>query len=117
MMRFKGLQNSWCRLANSSRRVAIEGRLKRLGALRTHVRIPTDLKGYANSRKVAEALSQQCAVCGKGPVSGNNVSHSKVRTKRRFLPNLHVAMVTLGGKRVKTHVCTRCLRTLARTAG
>jgi large subunit ribosomal protein L28 len=49
-------------------------------------------------------------------VAGNNVSHSKVRTKRRFLPNLHVATVTLGGKRVKTQVCTRCLRTLARTA-
>jgi large subunit ribosomal protein L28 len=61
-------------------------------------------------------LSQQCAVCGKGPVSGNNVSHSKVHTKRRFLPNLHVATVSIGGKRVKTRVCTRCLRTLARTA-
>jgi large subunit ribosomal protein L28 len=62
-------------------------------------------------------MAQQCAICGKRPVSGNNVSHSKVRTKRRFLPNLQAATVTLDGRRVKTRVCTRCLRTLARTAG
>ena len=30
-----------------------------------------------------------CAVCGKGPRSGNNVSHANNKTKRRFLPNLH----------------------------
>jgi large subunit ribosomal protein L28 len=27
-------------------------------------------------------------VTGKGPMSGNNVSHANNRTKRRFLPNL-----------------------------
>jgi large subunit ribosomal protein L28 len=63
-------------------------------------------------------MAQQCAICGKGPASGNNVSHSKVRTRRRFLPNLQAATVTIDGKRVKTRVCTRCLRTLAtRAAG
>jgi large subunit ribosomal protein L28 len=62
-------------------------------------------------------VSQQCAICGKRPVSGNNVSHSKVRTKRRFLPNLQAATITRDGRRVKARVCTRCLRTLARTAG
>ncbi len=50
-------------------------------------------------------------------MSGNNVSHSKVRTKRRFLPNLQAATITLDGRRVKARVCTRCLRTLVRTAG
>jgi large subunit ribosomal protein L28 len=33
-------------------------------------------------------MSQRCEVCGKRPITGNNVSHSKVHTKRRFLPNL-----------------------------
>ena len=28
-------------------------------------------------------------VTGKRPVTGNNVSHSQVKTRRRFLPNLH----------------------------
>ncbi len=34
-------------------------------------------------------MSRVCMVTGKGPVTGNNVSHSKRRTRRRFLPNLH----------------------------
>ncbi len=35
-------------------------------------------------------MSRVCQVTGKKPMSGNNVSHAKNRTKRRFLPNLHV---------------------------
>lgn len=34
-------------------------------------------------------MSKICQLTGKRPVAGNNVSHSKRRTKRRFLPNLH----------------------------
>jgi large subunit ribosomal protein L28 len=34
-------------------------------------------------------MSRVCQVTGKRPVAGNNVSHSHVKTKRRFLPNLH----------------------------
>jgi large subunit ribosomal protein L28 len=34
-------------------------------------------------------MSRVCMVTGKKPVSGNNVSHAKNRTKRRFTPNLH----------------------------
>ena len=34
-------------------------------------------------------MSQVCQVTGKGPMAGNNVSHAKNRTRRRFAPNLH----------------------------
>ena len=34
-------------------------------------------------------MSRVCQVTGKRPTTGNNVSHSMRRTKRRFLPNLH----------------------------
>ncbi len=34
-------------------------------------------------------MSKVCQVTGKRPMTGNNVSHAKNRTKRRFLPNLH----------------------------
>jgi len=34
-------------------------------------------------------MARFCQVTGKRPVSGNNVSHAKNRTRRRFLPNLH----------------------------
>jgi len=33
-------------------------------------------------------MSRVCQVTGKRPVSGNRVSHSNIKTKRRFLPNL-----------------------------
>ena len=34
-------------------------------------------------------MARVCEVTGKGPMSGNNVSHANNKTKRRFLPNLH----------------------------
>jgi len=40
-------------------------------------------------------MSRKCAISGKGPMSGNNVSHANNKTKRRFLPNLRTVRVTL----------------------
>lgn len=34
-------------------------------------------------------MSRVCQVTGKGPMSGNRVSHANNRRRRRFLPNLH----------------------------
>ena len=34
-------------------------------------------------------MSKVCQVTGKRPVTGNRVSHSNIKTKRRFEPNLH----------------------------
>jgi len=34
-------------------------------------------------------MARVCQVTGKKPMTGNNVSHAKNRTRRRFLPNLH----------------------------
>ena len=34
-------------------------------------------------------MSRVCQVTGKRPISGNNVSHSNLKTRRRFLPNIH----------------------------
>ena len=34
-------------------------------------------------------MSRVCQVTGKRPMYGNNVSHAKNRTRRRFEPNLH----------------------------
>ena len=34
-------------------------------------------------------MAQICMVTGKKPLTGMNVSHSHVRTKRRLMPNLH----------------------------
>ncbi len=59
-------------------------------------------------------MAKRCELCGKGPLYGHHVSHSKVRTKRRFMPNLHKAAVTIDGRVRSALVCTRCLRTSTR---
>lgn len=44
-------------------------------------------------------MSRRCELTGKGPMSGNNVSHANNKTRRRFLPNLvevTLASETLG---------------------
>ena len=53
----------------------------------------------------------KCELCGKIGHSGNNVSHSKRRTKTRFLPNIQRATLTINGSRRRVALCTRCLRT------
>lgn len=59
-------------------------------------------------------MSKVCEKCGKGPKSGHNVSHSKRRTKRRFLPNLVEKKILdlKTGKSKKMKICTKCLKTI-----
>jgi large subunit ribosomal protein L28 len=52
-----------------------------------------------------------CEVCHKTGQSGNNVSHSKRRTRTRWLPNVQRATVLVDGTAKKLRICTRCLRT------
>jgi large subunit ribosomal protein L28 len=56
-------------------------------------------------------MAKQCAICGKTPQYGHHVSHAKNRVNRRFLPNLQMGRVTVGGRTYRARVCTRCLRT------
>jgi len=58
-------------------------------------------------------MAKRCAICGKGPQYGHNVSHSKRRTNRRFLPNLQTGRVVIDGRLMMARLCRRCLRTLA----
>ncbi len=53
----------------------------------------------------------KCEICGKTPQFGHNVSHSKRRTNRRWVPNIHPATVTINGQLKRLTLCTRCLRT------
>lgn len=56
-------------------------------------------------------MGKQCEFCGKKPQVGNLVSHSNIKTKRRFEPNLQsVRHQTPDGTVRKIRVCTRCIR-------
>lgn len=55
-------------------------------------------------------MANVCYVCGKGPGSGNRVSHANNRTKRRFMPNLQRVRILVEGTARRVRVCTRCLK-------
>jgi large subunit ribosomal protein L28 len=62
-------------------------------------------------------MSRRCMLSGKGPMSGNNVSHAKNRTKRKFLPNLRTVRITLeDGTTKKIKICAKELRTLKKNS-
>ena len=57
-------------------------------------------------------MSKVCQITGKRPMTGNNVSHAKNRTKRRFLPNLHRHRIWLESEKkfVSLQVSTKGMR-------
>lgn len=55
-------------------------------------------------------MAKYCEVCNKGIMSGNNVSHSHKKTKRKWAPNVKRVTVVENGSPQKKYVCTRCLR-------
>ena len=64
-------------------------------------------------------MSRRCELTGKGPMSGNNVSHAKNRTRRRFLPNLNDTslMSETLGRTVKLRISASALRTVDHRGG
>ncbi|SMX24564.1 50S ribosomal protein L28 [Boseongicola aestuarii] len=64
-------------------------------------------------------MSRRCELTGKGPMSGNNVSHANNKTRRRFLPNLTetALMSETLGRTVRLRVSTSALRTVDHRGG
>ncbi len=57
-------------------------------------------------------MGKQCEFCGKKPQVGNLVSHSNIKTKRRFNPNLQNVRHQFDDGVVRViSCCTRCIRT------
>lgn len=64
-------------------------------------------------------MSRRCELTGKGPMTGNNVSHANNKTRRRFLPNLQdVTLVseTLG-RSFRFRISSAALRTVDHRGG
>ena len=64
-------------------------------------------------------MSKKCDICDKGPMFGNNVSHAKNRTKRRFLPNLQKISFSSEklGKSIQLKVAASTIRTVEKKGG
>jgi len=55
-------------------------------------------------------MAQVCEICGKKPVSGNNISHANNKTRRRWMPNLQRVRAIINGSVKRIKVCTTCLK-------
>ncbi len=56
-------------------------------------------------------MARVCYMCGKGPATGNNVSHAHNKTRRRWLPNLQPVKIRLDdGSNRRVRVCTNCIK-------
>lgn len=55
-------------------------------------------------------MASSCFVCAKTTGVGMSVSHSHIRTKRRWKPNLQNFKTSLGGTVKTIRVCTKCIK-------
>jgi large subunit ribosomal protein L28 len=64
-------------------------------------------------------MSRRCELTGKGPMSGNNVSHANNKTRRRFLPNLNDVSLQseVLGRAIKFRISAAALRTVDHRGG
>lgn len=64
-------------------------------------------------------MSRVCELTGKGVMTGNNVSHAKNRTRRRFLPNLNDVTIAseVLGRSFKFRIAASTLRTIDHRGG
>ena len=64
-------------------------------------------------------MSRRCDLTGKGALVGHRVSHSNIKTKRRFLPNLlNVTLISDAlGRSVKLRISANALKTVDHRGG
>ena len=64
-------------------------------------------------------MSRVCEISGKNVMSGNNVSHAKNRTRRKFLPNLqNVKLFSKSlDKFINMKICVRSLKKVEKNGG
>ena len=55
-------------------------------------------------------MAAVCDLCGKKPSFGKSVSHSHVRTNRRWTPNVQKVRALVGGTPTRVHACTSCIK-------
>ncbi|GEM_PF-331903 len=65
--------------------------------------------GFGEGKGVQE-LARRCIVCDKGTTTGNKVSRSNRRSRRRWSANLQRVKLDLDGHVTSRYVCTRCLK-------
>ena len=64
-------------------------------------------------------MSRKCELSGKGPTTGNKVSHSNIKTRTRWLPNLHQKKYLIPelGLTLRLKLSSRAIRTIDKLGG
>ena len=57
-------------------------------------------------------MARVCPITGKGPISGNNRSHSLIATRRKWNVNLQPVKVNINGRVVTMKLSARAIKTL-----
>ena len=75
--------------------------------------------GSAGDERGIWKMSRRCELTAKGPQVGHKVSHSNIKTKRRFLPNLcNVTFISDAlGRNVRLRVSTNAIKSVDHRGG
>ena len=60
-------------------------------------------------------MSSRCDMCHRSAQYGHTVSHSNRKANRRFLLNVQRRRMVIDGTPQHVYICTRCMRTMAKT--
>jgi large subunit ribosomal protein L28 len=55
-------------------------------------------------------MAKVCVVCNKTKTKGHLVSHSNIKTLRKWRPNIQRIKILLNGSPRRVNVCTRCIK-------
>jgi large subunit ribosomal protein L28 len=55
-------------------------------------------------------MSRKCVILGKGPGTGNHVSHANNRNRRRFGVNVQKVRILVDGKPKRVYVSTKAMK-------
>ena len=80
---------------------------------------PLKWRGRVGDGRGFIKMSRRCELTAKGPMVGHKVSHSNIKTKRRFLPNLcNVTFISDAlGRNVRLRVSTNALKSVDHNGG
>ncbi len=55
-------------------------------------------------------MAKICVVCSKSKATGFKISHSNIKTKRRWRPNIQKIKIMYNGSPRRVNVCSRCIK-------
>ncbi len=68
--------------------------------------ITRDITGLGEGSKVAKV----CVICNKSKNTGYKISHSNIKNKRKWRPNIQRIKILLNGSPRRVNVCSRCIK-------